>query len=215
MEALKDRPPYVVFENRPVEDREATIRCGHIVHKDVPFALITPAGSRDRIEKVAAEWLDDKARDADAGRMPIEWLRGFHAKFEAWKAGQEVPVDGTPLSSWTLLSPAQAQNMKSMGLLTIEDVAAANAEALSRIGMGAMELKQKAIDWLKAANSVGASAAEMDKLRADLEAANQRIITLEQSNQALESALAAAQGTGEPKRRGRPPKEAAEITLEL
>lgn len=214
MEALKDRPPYVVFENRPVEDREATIRCGHLVHKDVPFALITPAGSRDRIEKVATQWLEDKARDVDAGRMPADWLRGFHAKFEAWQAGQEIPVDGTPLSVWTLLTPAQAQNLKNMGMLTIEDVAAANAEALARIGMGAIELKQKATDWLKSASSTGASAAELERLRTDLDAANQRIAQLEESNRTLEIALSASQNGGEPKRRGRPPKS-DEINLEL
>lgn len=216
MEALADRPPYVTFENRPIEDREASIRCGHIVYKDVPFAFITPAGSRDRIEKQADRWLEDKQRDVDAQRMPAEWLRGFHAKYEAWKAGQEMPVDGTSLSSWGLLTPAQMQNLKNMGFRTIEDVAAANAEGLSRIGMGALDMKQRAIDWLKAAEKNGVSAAEMDKLRNDLKAALSRLEQVEASNKALEAELAAREhGGAEPRRRGRPPKQDQEIDLEL
>lgn len=206
MEAMKERPPYVVFEHRPIEDREASIAAGRLVQKDVPFALITPAGSRDRIEKRAEQWLEDKARDVAAGRMPEEWLRGFHAKFEAWQKGQAEPLDGTPLSSWTLLTPAQAQNLKSLGMNTVEHVAAANAEALAKMGMGALELKQKAAEWLATANNQGAAVAELERTRAELAMAKDRIAALEADNEALLAELVAEEEAETPKRRGRPPK---------
>jgi hypothetical protein len=47
------KPPYVRFEVRSVEDRTASIESGHYVGKDVIFAIVTPAGTRDRIEREA------------------------------------------------------------------------------------------------------------------------------------------------------------------
>ena len=45
-EIMQARPPYVQFEMRAVEDRQASIDAGHYVAKDVAYAIITPAGSR-------------------------------------------------------------------------------------------------------------------------------------------------------------------------
>ena len=51
MEAKQDRPPFVNFEVRAEEDRTASIEQGHYVAVDVDYALITPAGSRDCVER--------------------------------------------------------------------------------------------------------------------------------------------------------------------
>ena len=46
----EERPAYVRFERRPMEDKAASIREGRYVAKDVDFALVTPPYSNDCVE---------------------------------------------------------------------------------------------------------------------------------------------------------------------
>ena len=43
------RPPHVVYERRAEEDRTASIEQGRYVSRDVDYAIVTPAGSKDRV----------------------------------------------------------------------------------------------------------------------------------------------------------------------
>jgi hypothetical protein len=42
--------------------------------------------------------------------------------YEAWKAGNELPEDGTPLDAWSGVSVEQAKFLKGMGIKTVEAV---------------------------------------------------------------------------------------------
>lgn len=165
--ANKVRPPYVVFELRPVEDREESIKQGCYVAKDVAFALITPAGSKDRIDRVAEEWLKHIAEEAHNGRFEMSWVRDYKAMFAEWKAGNEVPLIGTSVKMWSVASPAQVQMLLSLNLRTVEDLAQANEEALQRLGMGGRALKDKAIAWLQSAKGEGVTAEKISSLEAE------------------------------------------------
>src|SRR6476620_1808527 len=105
------RPPYVEFEVRPVEDRDASIAAGCWQGKDVDWVIITPMGSKDRIERIAEEWLEKITNDAKNGRMPSEWVSGYKTAYKMWKEGQEVPLNGTAISNWPAASPAQIKAM--------------------------------------------------------------------------------------------------------
>ena len=176
------RPPYVTFEFRAEEDRAASIEAGHYVSKDVAYVLITPMGSKDRIERVAEEWLDKLRQDADEGRFPREWFQAFKGAFADWKSGRESPVEGTAFELWPPASPAQVRMLLDLRIRTVEDLAHANEEALRRIGMGGRALKQKAVDWLSAAVSGGKLAEEIGSLRQENE-------TLRARNDQLEGQL--------------------------
>lgn len=164
---LEEFPPYVNFEFRPEEDREATIKSGCYIARDVAYAIITPPGSKDRIERVAAEWLAKIKRDAQEGRIKKEWYNSFVAAFEAWEKGQEAPTSGTAVEKWPPLSPAQLATLRAAGIRTVEILAAANEEIIGRLGMGGRALKQQAIDWLKSANEQGKVTTELSALRAE------------------------------------------------
>lgn len=43
--------------------------------------------------------------------------------YEAWKAGQEAPLSGTPLGAWNAITPEQAEVFKMRGVKTVEHVA--------------------------------------------------------------------------------------------
>lgn len=173
------RPPFVSFEARGEEDREESIKQGHYVTKDVDYVLVTPRGSKDRIERVAHEWFDQLKRDSDEGRFPREWVKGFEQMYKEWKEGREAPLSGTAVENWPALSPAQVKALQNLHIRTVEDMAEANEETIHRIGMGGRALKQKAIDWLKTASSVGKVSEELSALKAENEALRERNTSLQ------------------------------------
>lgn len=165
VQAAAERPPYVTFEMRAVEDRAASIEKGHFVAKDVAFAMITPAGSKDRIELSALDWLQQLEKDVHNGRCNPTWLTHFKELYRAWTEGQEVPLSGTAISSWPVLSPAQARTILAANIRTVEDLAIANESTLAAIGMGGRALKGKAEAWLASASGPGKVMEELASLR--------------------------------------------------
>lgn len=181
----KVRPPYVVFESRPQVDGQATSESGYPVYKDVVYALISPIGSRDRVEKIAEDWLQEiatKSRNGDAS-WPPEFIRHFNACYNAFIAEQEPPLLGTSVKNWPAVTASQVKQILGANIKSIEDLANANEQSLSRIGMGGRALKEKAISWLDNAND-GA------KVVADNANMKQRIEELESQNKELRADIA-------------------------
>src|SRR6267154_120686 len=176
-EIMRERPAYVRFEKRPIEDRDETIKKGHWVGKDVIYALVTPPGTKDVVVVEAEEWIKRLKREESEGRIPSQFVEAYERAFEKYKKGEELPLDGTPIRGWPPLSPAQQQNCIAMNIHTVEDLANLNSEGMARFGMGVVELKRKATNWLEAASSTGVLAARMTALeikQTDLEAQNTR-----------------------------------------
>lgn len=145
-----DRPAYVRFERRPMEDKPATLASGTgtVIYKNVDFAKITPPYSKDVIEVKVAQWLLNMKLDVHNERMPKEWMERYEAAYKAWLNGQELPLNGTPIRGWGVISPAQQETLIRMTILTVEDLGGVNDEGIRRIGMGGTELKNKAQAWL-------------------------------------------------------------------
>lgn len=188
---MKARPPFVTFGHKVEEDREATEKAGHFVGRDVAYAFITPMGSKDRIEKIASEWLAQMKTSALEGKIPAEWVEHFNLVFKHWKEGTQAPVNGTALSSWPPISPAVLETLVAMGIRTVEDLAECNEEAITRAGMGARALKQQAKDWLQSSKENGVFVAEMAKLRATNANLTVRNESLEKRLAALEARVGA------------------------
>lgn len=180
--AEEPRPSYVRFEIRSVEDRNATIEQGHYVGRDVVFALITPAGTRDCVEKVAEEWLKGVKEGVDQERIPHSWLVEYTKAFEYFKETREVPEMGTPVGNLPSISPSHAKICLDINVRTIEQLAEANEETVSRIGMGGRALKERARAWLDSADQ-GKTAAELEALRSEIK-------TLRERDEAREKELA-------------------------
>ncbi len=193
MQEAVAKPPYVTFETRAVEDRTAAIENGHYTTRDEVYAIVTPQGSKDKIEKVAETWLNDIETASREERFPAEWVRAYRGAFQDYLAGRETPLEGTPVLGWQLASPSQQNNVIAANIRTVEDLAVANESSLNAIGMGARALKEKAISWLASAGDTGKVAAQNEALRkaqedlteqvtgltAQLKAANAKIEKLE------------------------------------
>ena len=188
----RERPAYVRFERRAVEDRAATVEKGSIVMKDVDYAIITPVGTKDEIPREVKDWLPQVKQNCKEGRMPPHFEEHYTRLYEAWKKGEEPPVDGTPIKGWQLLSPAAQQNCIAANVRTVEDLAAANGEAKQRIGMGAEDAVQKAQSWLKASKDVGIVTAANAALVAENTRLKVTVADLEKKNAELVKQLTAA-----------------------
>lgn len=180
--------PYVRFELRPVERRTPE---GQSFYEDVPWAILMAPGSRDTVELVAEDWLANLRDSGKNGRCPPEWPQEYANAFKAWKEGQEQPTHGTPLTQWAAISPAQRKSCEAANIRTVEDLASANAESLSRIGMGSVALKTAAEAWLKERAGPGALAAQVATLMLQLEDAQRKIAELSEAKAKEAKALVA------------------------
>jgi hypothetical protein len=163
--------PHVEFELRSVEDRHASVQQGMKIMKDQEFILIYPRGGKDMVEKVVPA-------SPQKGQYPTPAWQEFNARFgklyAAWKEGQELPVEGTDLRTFRLLTPAQIDNCRELHIFTVEQLAEANEETLKNIGMGSRNLKMTAQRWLEFGEGGGKQVTRME----DLEAKNAALTDL-------------------------------------
>lgn len=167
IEERDDRPAYVRFERRAVEDKAASLVAGRSVSKDMDFALITPPYSKDLHEAKVDTWLENVKLNVKSGKVPKAHFESWQRAYQAFRDGEEAPLDGTPIREWSAISPAQIKNLIALHILTIEDLADVNDQGLSRIGMGAQELKKKAVNWLSAATDHGPLTLKVTQLEID------------------------------------------------
>lgn len=164
MIANQEAFPYVSFEIRAEEDRNASIAAGHFVGKDVVYAQVTRPGSRDSLDIEALTWLKNIEKRASEGLCPGDWPRAIRAKYEAFLRDEALPESGTPIKGWPVLSPAVQKTLISAGFSTVEALAAAGEPELNNIGMGAMAYRTKARAWLEDAKTKGASVEKITDL---------------------------------------------------
>jgi hypothetical protein len=172
------RPPYVTFEQRAVEDRGASIAAGHYVARNENYAIITPQGSKDRIERQADDWIAHLKAQVQQQRFPQPWLEAYSSAYSSWQRDQTIPENGTALLTWPPLSPAQKDMLLRINIRTVEDLAAANEESISRMGMGGRSLKDRAVQWLTSARDVGQGSERISALE-------QRLVELATANKDL------------------------------
>lgn len=181
------RPPYIEFEQRAVEDRDATIKAGHIVYKDVDFVISRQIGSVNTVEKIATEWLADQQNLADKNRIPREWLDHYRKRYDEYKQGLEPSVNGTALRLWPAISKADVENCVRLKILTVEDLAQINDDTMRLLGMGARALQQKAQAYLDSRGDTATE--ELAALRQKAEDQAATIESLLQKVTELEAAL--------------------------
>ena len=195
----KDRPPYIRFKRDAVEDAQASLEAGHYVARDVDYVLVTPPYSqKDVLRFKVASWFETLEVDVRNGRFPAEWLDKFRGSYALWKNGQEIPLDGTPIRGWGVISPAQQETLTRMMILTVEDLSRANDDALRKIGMGAVELRNKARAWLAQVNDKGPATLQIANLQKENEILSSSVSALQKQVEELCRQLKFAPALSEP-----------------
>lgn len=188
MSIFDKRPPYVRWEEREMGlDPEATKREGRPIPRVVIMALITPAGSKDVVEKIATEWLKQIRDKAMQGEYPIDWVKFFDASFDEWKKGNELPREGTPIKTWAMATSEARTRLVALGITTVEDLAQCPDSGFGSIGLDARYLRDMARGWINEAKDKGLNAktiadqnVEIDRLREHNQSLHDRVRALEE-----------------------------------
>lgn len=158
--------------------------------------IIDAVARLGKIRPVAANSEDEAGKMANA-RWGI-----IKPAYDAWKAGHEAPVNGTPLGAWPGITQEQAEALRMLGIRTVEEIAEASDGIITQIKLPqAREMRENAKRFLaaadkqKVANEVAKVQSENAEMKDQLEELKR--IIMEQQNE-----LAVLTKP----RRGRPPK---------
>jgi len=179
------KKPFIRFERVAVENKTKSLEAGHFVAVDVDYVNVTPPYSKDIFKQKVNIWLNQVEQDAINGRIPQEWVNDYKKAYEAFKNGQELPLNGFPIKGWGIISPAQQETLIRMHVLTVEQLAEINDEGIRRVGMGAIDLKNKAQSWLKTLKKSGGAALELAELRRENEDLKMNFSALSEKFEAL------------------------------
>lgn len=171
---MEDNRVYAVFFSGVMKDDAASLDQGRPIFKDTEFVRIVAPGDKTNI-------VVRPARDSDRQRFPRQYA--------AFKRGESEQVIGTPLAQWSLISRAQAEEFRAVGVLTVEHLADLRDDIKMKFP-GAMQLSQRAKDWIAAS----ADSAVLSKLRAEREEQDERIAEMEKQIADLKKSLKPAAG---------------------
>lgn len=159
------------FEIALVEDAIKSAQEGHYVAKEVHYVHVKVPGSMDIWKQKVDAWFKLKQEDVKNDRIPQKHLDIYKEAYARWKQGQEMPLHGMPIKGWGVISPAQQETLIRLNVLTVEELSKLNDEGMRRVGMGSLDLKNKAIAALTAAKDTGTLVIENASLKKRLDAA--------------------------------------------
>ncbi len=155
----EDKKLLVKFLVKPRQDRAASAIEGRPIFKDTEYVDIRIPGDRTGGVSRPASY-GDKQR--------------FAAHYAAFRARTEVPLEGTPLAEWPLITRALAEELAFHNVKTVEQLSTM-ADVHSGKFMGLNSLKAKALKWLEQASEE----AKVHELQDALAERDERITVME------------------------------------
>lgn len=114
--------------------------------------------------------------------------------YEAWKNGEDLPEEGTPLAAWSGITPEQAKFLKQVGIRTVEEVRGMGDSIIEKLRFpNARKLPGLAKSWLE-----GAAVSEKDAQIAEM--AEKMKAMEELLEEALKAKAEPKRGPGRPKK---------------
>lgn len=159
----------VLFEKKPVQNARLSEQHGRPIFDTVFLAHVYAPGSKDSSPALELERQFSETAMMEP-RRSAHYPR-FREAFENWRSGNTDELRGTPLSAWPALDTGRVAELNGVKCFTVEQLAAYPDSSLSQLGMGGMELRERAKAFL--AEAAGSSlsgnyAAENERLRTEL-----------------------------------------------
>ena len=158
------------------------------IYEDRVFIRIMVPGGKSTVVREARLERGDNGEIPDHERFPLQWAQ--------FKSQQEQVGDGTPLSEWSYLSKSQVMELKAMKIHTVDQLAAQSDASLSHMGLGALDLRNRARAFLDQASG----GEVLSKLQKELEDARHEIAAMKASLEALGADTESKRGPGRPKK---------------
>lgn len=191
-EAAKRDIPNIAseFYTEEVQDETASVAAGHVVYKSIDKVRWWRRGQNLQInETPVGRFLERAARGLATRQVIPEW-EVLRPRYEAWKKGQEAPLDGTPLKMWPAINAAQAKTLQGVGIRTVEELMLLTDSDADRIAIfGIRNLKARAKAWKTAAQDTGKIAEENVALKEKQSQLEARLADLERGNAELHAAV--------------------------
>jgi len=202
----KFKPPFLRFEEGHIKDNTASLAAGRAVFKPQTVVYIRAPGDEKCevpyvVEKTVCNGLTGKEEKVYPWDTHLKEKRhhGFISQqyydfcqrsLKHWRETNETLVEGTPINAWAMLSKAEAENLRSLGILSVEMCSQMTEEAMSAYGMGARNLKEKAQNWLNANAEPGKAAEQISILESNLKSVSQRAEEVVTMNSLLQNKIA-------------------------
>lgn len=192
--------PFIRFEYKDWGlNVDASKEAGRPIPNRSAFIIITSHGSKDSPEFIADEWIQRKKNEAARGVYNGDWIERIEKQYEAWKKGNELPREGTPVLTWPAITPEQNARLRHLGFTVIEDVAQVPDGSLGQIGLDGRQIRDLARAWINEGTDKGKNA----QLIADQ---NSRIEAQDTLIREMQEELKALRAQSEKRGPGRPPK---------
>lgn len=177
-----DSALHVRFYSRPIQNNFRTQQEGTPIFDDVDYVTIHTPGNQLNI-------VDTPAREDHKRRFPLQWAHYQNTH------GKDSKITGTPINQWPLLTAGQAETLKGLGFMTVQQLAFASDEQIGKAGMhggmAPMALRDRAKRFLEAA----AGDAALNRQAEELKKRDDRIAELEAKMNAILEGRAAQPGT--------------------
>jgi len=114
---------------------EAALAEGKPTFTEMDFIRITFAGNTQTVFDQPVNFVNSPTQPSHPKRFPREW--------QAYQEGQII-AGGTPLASWSALSPGDVKKFAGVNVYTVENLADVSDGNLSALGLGGREAREAA-----------------------------------------------------------------------
>lgn len=192
----KSEVPYIAegwrYEPKTV-DREVKKLVYRSVEKEIDGVKKWVDEEREITETIQEEykfrvattpWEDQLKERVHNGRISPQYMDYCMDALKRFKAGSEMPINGTPIVGWNMIDMAMQRNCVDLGINTIELCAVMTDEAMDALGMGSRDVKKKAIAYTTASEQgisitkVAALQSENEQLRGNQSALEEKFAAL-------------------------------------
>lgn len=144
-----------------------------------PISAIMTSQNVERVDFLRPDKVDPTKDLQGKKKQFMEYRWSFiEPAYKAWKNGQTIPVNGTPLGAWNQLTKEQAKVLTSHGFQTVEEIAEMGDPAARKLNLpGAALLPKQARTFLEttdraaAAQTIESLKAQMAEQKEQLDAA--------------------------------------------
>lgn len=166
MSAEQDRTPAIGDFRFTTEYRADPDDKNNLIEEDWVSWIKIGDSMGSRTSDKVSRLMENKERNRPAA---FEWAL-IEKHYDAWKKGQAIPVDGTPLASWPGCDPRLAEALKSRNVYTVEQFRDLPDHYTGGIPLPDIRARKKAAaDFLDAKKGSDAMREELEKRIAELE----------------------------------------------